>query len=74
MNFNILHPYAVLEGMIFPAFLFPTTNFYFSFIGLVVALVLAYFGQGLMKVAMSSVFVVYIGEFLFLKSKSIPVN
>jgi branched-subunit amino acid transport protein len=58
-------PYAVLGAMTFPAILFSTANFYFSLIGMVIALILAYFEQGLMKVAIGAVLVVYICELCF---------
>lgn len=58
-------PYAVLGAMTFPAILFSTANFYFSLIGMAVALILAYFEQGLMKVAMGAVLVVYLCELCF---------
>jgi branched-subunit amino acid transport protein len=60
-------PYAVLGAMTFPAIIFSTSDLYFSLIGMVVALILAYFEQGLMKVAMGAVLVVYVCELLFLK-------
>ena len=53
-------PYAVLGAMTFPAILFSTADFYFALIGMVVALLLAYFEQGLMKVAIGTVLVVFI--------------
>jgi branched-subunit amino acid transport protein len=53
-------PYAVLGAMTFPAILFSTADFYFALIGMVVALLLAYFEQGLMKVALGAVLVVFI--------------
>lgn len=59
-------PFAVLGAMTFPSILYATDNLYFSIIGLIAALVLAYFEQGLMKVALSAVLMVYLCE-LFLK-------
>jgi branched-subunit amino acid transport protein len=58
-------PYAALGAMTFPAILFSTANFYFSLAGMMAALILAYFEQGLMKVAMGAVLVVYICELWF---------
>ena len=58
-------PYAVLGAMTFPAILFATANFYFSLIGLGVALILAYFEQSLLKVAIGTVFVVCLCELIF---------
>ncbi|NLY56001.1 MAG: AzlD domain-containing protein [Firmicutes bacterium] len=58
-------PYAVLAAMTFPAILSATSSTYFSIIGLVVGVCLAYRGQGLFKVAMGTVLTVYLCEMLF---------
>lgn len=58
-------PFAVLGAMTFPGILYSTPNFYFSLIGMGVALILAYFDKGLMKVALSAVLAVCICELLF---------
>lgn len=60
-------PFAVLGAMTFPSILYSTSNFYFSIIGTVVALVLAYYEKGLLKVAMSAVLAVYFCEVVFSK-------
>jgi branched-subunit amino acid transport protein len=57
-------PFAVLGAMTFPSILYSTANLYFSLIGMSVALILAYYEQGLMKVALGAVLVVYICELL----------
>ena len=58
-------PFAVLGAMTFPSILFSTSNIYFSIIGTVIALILAYFEKGLLTVAMSAVLVVYLCEVIF---------
>jgi branched-subunit amino acid transport protein len=58
-------PFAVLGAMTFPSILYSTSNLYFSMVGLAVALILAYYEQGLMKVALGAVLVVYICELCF---------
>lgn len=63
-SFLYYTPYAVLGAMTFPAILFSTANIYFSLIGMMTALILAYFEQGLMKVALGAVLVIYICELL----------
>ncbi len=56
-------PYAVLGAMTFPSILYSTGSIYSASIGLVVALIMAYFEQGLMKVAVSAILVVYVSEY-----------
>jgi branched-subunit amino acid transport protein len=58
-------PFAVLGAMTFPSILFSTGNLYFSLAGTIVALALAYYEKGLLKVATSAVLVVYICELIF---------
>lgn len=55
-------PYAVLGAMTFPAILYSTGNMLSAVIGMAVAVVLAFFDKGLMKVAISSIAAVYIVE------------
>ena len=55
-------PFAVLGAMTFPGILDSTSNFYGSLAGMMVALILAYFEQGLMKVALGAVLTVYLCE------------
>ncbi|HHX50750.1 MAG TPA: AzlD domain-containing protein [Clostridia bacterium] len=53
-------PFAVLGAMTFPQILFSTGNVYSSAVGTVVALILAYFKQGLLKVALGAILAVYL--------------
>lgn len=58
-------PFAVLGAMTFPGILTSTASLVFSLVGMTVALVLAYYEQGLMKVALGAVLVVYLCELWF---------
>lgn len=58
-------PFAVLGAMTFPGILDSTSNFFGSLIGMTVALILAYYEQGLMKVALGAVLAVYLCELWF---------
>lgn len=53
-------PYAVLGAMIFPGILNATGNLVTSIIGMITALILAYFEKGLLTVAVISIIMVYI--------------
>lgn len=55
-------PFAVLGAMTFPGILYSTSFLYSAAIGLGTALILAYFELDLMKVAVTTIFVVYICE------------
>ena len=55
-------PYAVLAAMTFPEILYSTSNVMSAVAGLLVALVLSYFGRGLLTVALSSTAVVFVVE------------
>ena len=57
-------PYAVLGAMTFPAILYSTGNMFSAIIGMTVAVVLAFFNKGLMKVAIASIAAVYIVELI----------
>lgn len=57
-------PYAVLGAMTFPAILYSTGNMLSAVIGMTVAVILAFFNKGLMKVAISSIAAVYIVELI----------
>lgn len=57
-------PYAVLGAMTFPAILYSTGNLYTACIGMVVALVMAFFEKGLLQVALSAITAVYLSEWL----------
>ena len=54
--------YAVLAAMTFPEILYSTSNVISAVAGLLVALVLSYFGRGLLTVALSSTAVVFVVE------------
>ena len=55
-------PYAVLAAMTFPEILYSTSNVISAVAGLLVALVLSYFGRGLLTAALSSTAVVFVVE------------
>lgn len=55
-------PFAVLGAMIFPGILFSTGHLYSAIPGLAAALVLSYLEQGLMRVALGAIVVVYVCE------------
>lgn len=57
-------PYSVLSAMTFPAILSSTSCLLSATIGSFVALVLAYFKQSLIKVAMAACISVYLTELL----------
>jgi len=56
-------PYAVLGAMTFPAILYSTSHLTSAAIGLLVSVILAWFGRGLLTVAVSACLTVYIVEF-----------
>lgn len=64
-SFLFYIPFAVLGAMTFPGILFSTSNIYFSIIGTLTALILAYYEKGLLTVAVSAVLAVYICELIF---------
>jgi branched-subunit amino acid transport protein len=55
-------PYAVLAAMTFPEILYSTSNMLSAAAGLLVALILSYFGRGLLTVALSSTAAVFVVE------------
>lgn len=57
-------PYTVLAAMTFPAILTATASYASAVAALIVAVILAYFDKGLIKVALSSCAVAFIVEFL----------
>ena len=57
-------PYAVLGAMTFPAILYSTSHLTSAAIGLLVSVILAWFGRGLLTVAVSACVTVYLAEFL----------
>ena len=59
-------PYAVLGAMTFPAILYSTSNITSAAVGLAVSVVLAWFGRGLLTVAVSACAAVYLTEWLMM--------
>ncbi len=57
-------PYAVLGAMTFPAILYSTSNLISAAVGLAVSVVLAWFGRGLLTVAVSACIAVYLTEWV----------
>ena len=57
-------PYAVLAAMTFPAIFFATSSPLSALAGLIVALALAYWGKGLLTVALSASAAVFLTELL----------
>ena len=55
-------PYAVLAAMTVPAIFSSTGHFYSALIGFAAALVMAFFGRGLVTVALVSCAAVYLAE------------
>ncbi|MBQ8578142.1 MAG: AzlD domain-containing protein [Clostridia bacterium] len=59
-------PYAVLGAMTFPAILYSTSHIASAAAGLLVSVVLAFFGRGLLTVAVSACVTVYVAEWILL--------
>ncbi len=59
-------PYAVLGAMTFPAILYSTSNLASAAVGLAVSVILAWFGRGLLTVAVSACVAVYLAEWLMM--------
>ena len=57
-------PYAVLGAMTFPAILYSTSHLASAAVGLAVSVILAWFGRGLLTVAVSACAAVYLAELL----------
>jgi len=57
-------PYAVLGAMTFPAILYSTSNLVSAAVGLAVSVILAWFGRGLLTVAVSACIAVYLTEWI----------
>jgi branched-subunit amino acid transport protein len=57
-------PYAVLAAMTIPAIFTSTGSVYSAVLGLVVAVVVAFFERGLVTVALSACVTVFVTEFL----------
>lgn len=60
-------PYAVLSAMTFPAVFYSTDSVVSATIGTAVSLCLAYFGRGLLTVAIGGGLSVFIAEFIMSK-------
>lgn len=63
-SFLYYTPYAVLAAMTFPAILYATSNIASGIVGLAAALILAYFGRGLLTVAISACSAVFAVELI----------
>lgn len=55
-------PYAVLAAMTFPAVFYSTSNMFAAVAGTLAALILAYFGRGLLTVAVGGAATVFVAE------------
>jgi len=65
-SFLVYVPYAVLGAMTFPAILYSTSHLASAAVGLAVSVILAWFGRGLLTVAVSACAAVYLTEWLML--------
>ena len=61
-SFLFYVPYAVLSAMTFPAILSSTASGWSAAAGLIAAILLAWFGRGLLTVALGSTAVVFVAE------------
>lgn len=61
-SFLFYVPYAVLSAMTFPAILSSTASGWSAAVGLIAAILLAWFGRGLLTVALGSTAVVFVAE------------
>ena len=59
-------PYAVLGAMTFPAILYSTSHIASAAVGLLVSVILAWFGKGLLTVAVSACISVYLAEWIMM--------
>ena len=59
-------PYAVLGAMTFPAILYSTQSLTSAAVGLLVSIILAWFGRGLLTVAVSACLAVYVTELVMM--------
>lgn len=64
LSFLYYMPYAVLSVMTIPAIFYSTSSVLSAAAGFLAALVLAYFGKSLLKVAATSCAVVFVVEFI----------
>jgi len=61
-SFLVYVPYAVLAAMTFPEVFYSTGNLFSALCGTAVALALAYFGRGLLTVALGGAAAVFLAE------------
>ena len=64
LSFLYYVPYTVLSVMTIPAIFYSTSSVYSAVAGFFAAMVLAYFGKSLLKVAATSCAVVFVVEFM----------
>ncbi len=64
LDFLYYIPYAVLSAMTIPAIFYSSSSFISAAVGLLTALVLAFFERGLMTVAIASCAGVFVTEFI----------
>lgn len=64
-SFLFYTPYAVLAAMTFPAILYATGNIISAICGLVVAVLLAFWGKGLLTVASGACLSVFVVELIY---------
>lgn len=64
LDFLYYIPYAVLSAMTIPAIFYSTSSFISASVGLLIALVLAFFERGLMTVAAASCAGVFVTELI----------
>lgn len=63
-SFLYYTPYAVLAAMTFPAIMYATDNIVSAVFGLAVAVILAFFGKGLLTVACGACLSVFVVELI----------
>lgn len=64
LSFLYYVPYTVLSVMTIPAIFYATSSVYSAVAGFLAAMVMAYFGKSLLKVAATSCVVVFVVEFV----------
>jgi len=63
-NFLDYTPYAVLGALTFPDIFYSTGNYYSAIAGTIVAIILGYFKQSLVVVAIAAIITVFVFEIL----------
>ena len=63
-SFLYYTPYAVLAAMTFPAILYATDNIVSAVFGLAIAIILSFFGKGLLTVACGACLSVFVVELI----------